>query len=105
MSEPLKADCVECGSEVDLDAKKCPVCGQPDPASHPPCDNYHWHEALDRAAMVQAIFDEHVLSHPVVRSHLGLSSRASTITQQLAELYVAIGNASPNFKEASDGDT
>jgi len=54
-------------------------------------DDYHRHEALDRAAVFAEHFETHVASHPVILKDPALRAQAEEITNRLAALYQAIG--------------
>ena len=60
-------------------------------------DQFHWHEALDRAHLAIEQFDMNLLSHPVLEQNVELRQLAQEIADRLAGLYQAIGNAEPEF--------
>ena len=62
-------------------------------------DEYHWHEALDRAFLAVEWFDEFVEKHPAVRRTPSLRKMARELTDGLASFYQAVANADPTLKE------
>lgn len=54
-------------------------------------DEFHRHEALDRAAIFGDQFESYVASHPVIARDSNLRSQADEIGRRLAELYQAVG--------------
>ncbi|MEZ5330231.1 MAG: hypothetical protein R3F19_34725, partial [Verrucomicrobiales bacterium] len=59
-------------------------------------DDYHRHEALDRAAIFAEQFESHIASHPQIELDPRLRSKAEEIADRLAALYQAIGNLDEN---------
>jgi len=60
-------------------------------------DEYHWHEALDRAFLAVEWFSEFVEDHPAVRRTPKLRKMARELTDGLASFYQAVANADPNL--------
>lgn len=59
-------------------------------------DQFHWHEALDRAHMLAEMFEAHLASHPVIEQTHILKVRAETVAELLRDLYQEIGRATPD---------
>ena len=55
-------------------------------------DKFHYHEALDRAYIVNDIVNEHLLDHPVISTHKPLKKKVKKAVRLLAEVYQEIGN-------------
>jgi hypothetical protein len=51
----------------------------------------HYHEALDRTAMVNDIFYDHIEKNGVVQEHKKLREMAEKITMDIQALYQKIG--------------
>ncbi len=64
---------------------------EPDDAGGEPIDDFHRHEALDRASIFADQFETHVASHPVIELDPELKSQAGEIIDRLAALYQAVG--------------
>ena len=58
-------------------------------------DDYHWHEALDRAHIMVEQFDALLLTHPVLEQDVALRQLAQEIADRLAALYQTIGTRAP----------
>lgn len=54
-------------------------------------DEFHAHEALDRASMFSAMWSDHVLAHVYVKSNSDLAKLAAEIDEKLGEFYQAVG--------------
>jgi hypothetical protein len=54
-------------------------------------DQFHYHEALDRAYMVGGIVEEYLLGHPVVQKHRDVKRKVTKTLRLLAEVYLDIG--------------
>lgn len=54
-------------------------------------DDYHRHEALDRACMLSQIVATWLIDHPYIEAHPDLSRKAATAFEALSDLYQAIG--------------
>jgi hypothetical protein len=54
-------------------------------------DEFHRHEALDRAFVFIEQFTSHVASHPVISTDADLSDLSNQIEEVLGELYQRIG--------------
>jgi hypothetical protein len=70
----------------------------PDPALQAPVvlhemDEFDWHEALDRVALMSDMFDRHVRALIAVRLTPEIASRADAVAQLLGEIYQLIGVA------------
>jgi hypothetical protein len=59
-------------------------------------DDYHWHEAVDRADMIACILEEQLMAHPVIEKNEDLYEIAETAQNALWELYQAIGLKRPH---------
>lgn len=59
-------------------------------------DAYHWHEALDRAHVVECVFEAHICEHPVIMQTPELTALADEIAEKIAGLYQAIGRMEPS---------
>jgi hypothetical protein len=53
-------------------------------------DEFHWHEALDRAYLAVEWFTQNVESHPAVRQTAELRKRALKLTEELTDFYQAV---------------
>jgi hypothetical protein len=53
-------------------------------------DQFHWHEALDRATLFANIFDAELATHPVMKQTKKLRAVVSEISDRLHDLYHAI---------------
>jgi len=68
-----------------------------------PVDEYHRHEALDRAAVFADQFESHVASHPAIATDADLRSQAEDIVDRLCNLYQAIGRIQPTTSSEQGG--
>lgn len=53
----------------------------------PQFDEFHYHEVTDRLHMINAIIDDHIVSHPVVVSDIEMSNIIDSAQNLLAEAY------------------
>ncbi len=58
-------------------------------------DEFHWHEALDRAYVLEDTFSRHVWEHPAIQQSPDLAAKAEAIHDAMCELYQAIGRKCP----------
>jgi hypothetical protein len=65
-------------------------------------DEYHWHEALDRAFLAVEWFNEYVEEHPAVRGTPDLRQKAQMVTEQLADFYQSVGAAGEASRRAQN---
>jgi hypothetical protein len=54
-------------------------------------DDYHRHEALHVAHVVQNLIEHELEDHPFVTAHPEIAARVETIQRELSGLYQAIG--------------
>lgn len=54
-------------------------------------DEFHKHEALDRACLVAEMFDKYLLNHPAVQADVDLLNRCESISCELWMLYQDCG--------------
>jgi hypothetical protein len=60
--------------------------------SRPPkLDEFHWHEALDRAYLAFEFFNERVADHAAVQSKPELKRDAEEIADRMFRLYQSLG--------------
>ncbi|OHT22182.1 hypothetical protein BHE75_04206 [Sphingomonas haloaromaticamans] len=57
-----------------------------------PIDDFHRHEVLHGAAMVQSLFDDFIAGHVYTKSHAELAAAAKEISRALADFYQAVGS-------------
>ena len=60
-------------------------------AEEPRIDEFHKHEALDRAHLFSDQFERHLASHPFIETTPQLKDKADQIANALGDLYQAIG--------------
>ena len=59
-------------------------------------DRYHYHEVLDRAAIIENMIDELLEGHPAVEEHpKTLGSAVRKLQEAAAELYQLAGRMQP----------
>ncbi|MFT3990410.1 MAG: hypothetical protein QM680_03265 [Luteolibacter sp.] len=61
-----------------------------DDMDHPSLDEYHRHEALDRAAVFADQFEAYVASHPAIATDSGLRAQSEDIIDRLCGFYQEI---------------
>jgi len=76
---------------------------EPDDAGGELIDDFHRHEALDRASIFADQFESHVASHPIIELDPKLKSQASEIIDRLAALYQAVGRLGEQTNSEQDG--
>lgn len=54
-------------------------------------DDFHRHEVLHGAAMVQSLFDDFIAEHVYTKSDAELMAAAEEISRALADFYQAVG--------------
>ena len=59
--------------------------------------SFHWHEALDRVALVQSIFDSEIGKHPTIRRTTKLRVLQEKAAQAIGDLYQEIGAINPHW--------
>ena len=64
-------------------------------------DRFHYHEAVDRLAMVNAIIDDHIFQHPVVKSFGKLKEEVETAATALFSAYQMAGHLGHIIDELS----
>jgi hypothetical protein len=55
-------------------------------------DDYHAHEALDRAGMMVDILSDHLAEHPFVLAHPHIKARVDAGVAAIADAYQMIGS-------------
>ena len=61
-------------------------------------DEFHYHEALDRAYIIGCIAEDFLTKHPVFIKHGKLRKKANQVTKLLGEIYQEIGVLDENSK-------
>lgn len=61
-------------------------------------DKWHHHEILDRTMMISDMFDQYIGHHPLAE-HPELREAVNRISEDLADLYQAIGDLMPLEKD------
>jgi hypothetical protein len=54
-------------------------------------DEFHAHEALDRAAMLAGLFEGWVQQHPYVEADPELTAKADTVMRAMSDFHQAVG--------------
>ena len=54
-------------------------------------DRFHWHEAMDRAQMLHAVVQQHLLELPVIQSDMSLKSKVEHAVKLLWEVFQEAG--------------
>ena len=62
------------------------------------CDDFSWHELLDRVGVMSKTFDSTIINHPATAENKQIEKKASEIADLLGELYQLVGNEA--FKNA-----
>jgi hypothetical protein len=57
-------------------------------------DKFHYHEALDRAALVSDIFYMAFNEHPIINKHKKLKKLSNELSERLGDFYQEIGKIS-----------
>lgn len=65
-------------------------------------DPFHWHEALDRAAILSAMFDEWITEHPAVEQTPALRRKAVKISDALGGFYQSVGRMAVDLPMACE---
>ena len=55
-------------------------------------DQWHKHEALDRASIAMEFFDSTVATHPAIKADRDINALAKEIGNKLADLYQLCGD-------------
>jgi hypothetical protein len=67
-------------------------------------DEFHYHEALDRAYMCADIIENALMVHPVIKKHKKIKKRIEKAQQLILEAYQIIGGLEITiFPKPSDG--
>ncbi len=61
-------------------------------------DDFHWHEATDRASLMVDIFEMSLSDHPVVKRTPELRRAASEVMEKLVAFYTAFAVSLPLVK-------
>ena len=59
---------------------------------HKILDEFHYHEALDRAYIVESILNTHLAEHPVIQQHKDLKDKIEKAQELIIEVYQEIGS-------------
>ncbi|NJB67124.1 hypothetical protein GGQ74_000764 [Desulfobaculum xiamenense] len=62
----------------------------------------HMHEALDRAYVINTMYDQILMQHPAVMGTPKLKEKAEAIAEALASFYQLCGKVSFDFHEAAE---
>ena len=73
-------------AQTDLPVEE-PVLGEEDAT---PIDEFHWHEALDRASLTADIVERALAEHPVIKGDPEFTRLVNTAVDALCTLYQAI---------------
>jgi len=66
-------------------------------------DEFHYHEALDRAYILGSLLDTTLVNHPVIKKHKDLKKRIKKAQQLIMEAYQIIGGMEVDlFPKPSD---
>jgi hypothetical protein len=65
----------------------------------PELDIYNYHEALDRAHVMNCIFYDHIVEHRAVKATPELKAKSEEIAEALGEFYQMCGSASVEFED------
>jgi hypothetical protein len=57
-------------------------------------DEFHYHEAMDRAAMITDIVDRYLVQHPVFKAEKEFAEKVEHANMLLGEAYQIIGSIS-----------
>jgi hypothetical protein len=57
-------------------------------------DDFHYHEAMDRTAMITDIVDSYLMQHPVFKAEKEFAEKVEQAGMLLAEAYQIIGSIS-----------
>ena len=60
-------------------------------------NKFHWHEALDRANMLNEMWVAHIEEHPVIKRSPALCKLAGQIGDMMAQLYQMVGSEDPQW--------
>jgi len=66
-------------------------------------DQFHYHEATERAYIFGGMVNEHLITHPVIKKHKKLKKMAKKVGQLLANIYQLASNL--EFTKFPNGDT
>lgn len=59
-------------------------------------DEFHYHEAIDRTAVITDMLDRYLIQHPVFKAEKEFSKKIEKAGMLLAEAYQIIGDISLN---------
>jgi hypothetical protein len=65
-------------------------------------DNFHYHEAMDRTAMICDMIDTFLIQHPVSKAEKEFAEKLEEANMQLVEAYQIIGKLSLNKEKSYD---
>ena len=57
-----------------------------------PLDGFHWHELMDRIALIAQIWGDHIAEHPAAKADPILFRRIDALGDQIYEAYNAVAN-------------
>ena len=63
-------------------------------------DEFHYHEAMDRTAMITDIVDSYLVQHPVFKAEKEFAEKIEQAGMLLAEAYQIVGDLS--FKKSEN---
>jgi hypothetical protein len=70
-------------------------------------DEFHYHEAMDRAAMLTDMVDSYLIQHPVFKAEKEYAKKVEKAAMLLAEAYQIAGHLSlerfKNIKKNNEG--
>jgi hypothetical protein len=90
-----RIEALTCDREMPVKWKKGPTsCKRP--GMEVTLDQFHWHEAVDRTAMVANMVEDVLLKHPAIKQTPKLYELAQTVEALLWELYNAIAQEDPH---------
>lgn len=55
-------------------------------------DEFYYHEALDRAYLINSMIDDFLLKHPVIKKHKKIRIKTKKALSLLLEVYQRLGN-------------
>jgi hypothetical protein len=61
-------------------------------------DDFSWHEAMDRAAMLADTYAHHVAEHPVIETNPELRNLADAALKAMFDLYQRLAQVAPHMK-------
>ena len=65
-------------------------------------DQFHYHEAMDRAYVMNSMINDHLLEHPAVKQNKEISEKIGKAVDLLAEAYQMLGSLEMNMSENED---